>query len=803
LREAALAKVGGEEQARLRAAAGRWLLSRLEPAQLGARIFEVVDHLEAGWSGGDGDGESLDALALAALELRAARRAYADGAHALALRYLESGLAHGDRAREAVALEGEDAVHYRLLVELQLLAAQVRAATSGATVAESAFMELMSWPLAPRDRGRAAGGWIAALTLAGRGREALTFARAALAELGCEVPVRVSRRRLRQSLLEVWQEWRPLALSETTALSRCVDPQALAVLDILEPLKSASYIVAPSIYQMLVVTHARWTLAHGRSEGTSLNLVQLAIGVGHHLGQSDEAVALAELGVALARREDPEPVRIRVESAASLFVMALARPFAVILENLPKLYVGALEAGDLLWAGYVGAIGPAMHLEVGTHLQTLRRLSEQFLSEVGPRASREATVTATMLGWLAAELMGVDAPEPSFAELSAYGRCVVAANRTLVDLLLRRDRQALAEATSISETVEQVMFGSWVLPRIALITLVAAHRLGTAGETLDAEAEAACRRARRILQGWSDQRNFGHYHALAEGLRLARGGRGSQAVRALERARLLARERGCRWVEGLAAEFAVEAAAGAGLESYAAGARAAAEDCYRLWGAAAKLEQLRGAGPGSGEDSGRARTSVPSLPLDFQALLRSVAAISADLRDDLIVDAVVAAAITGAGADRGAVVLVREGEPVLAAHVEVSAQDESGRRSLLAGPIGLDDAQDRLPATLVRFILRTAQAVVVDEAAEDPRFADDPYLRRSGVRSLLGLPIVKGRETLGVLVLENRPSRAGFTVARLEVLRLIAGQAAVTLDLAQAHRALREGEARWRSLVDG
>ena len=71
------------------------------------------------------------------------------------------------------------------------------------------------------------------------------------------------------------------------------------------------------------------------------------------------------------------------------------------------------------------------------------------------------------------------------------------------------------------------------------------------------------------------------------------------------------------------------------------------------------------------------------------------------------------------------------------------------------------------------------------------------------MQSLLAMPIIKGRRCLGVLVLGNRLSRACFSPARLEVLELIVGQAASALEHARVHDALRVGEARWRSLVEG
>jgi GAF domain-containing protein len=52
---------------------------------------------------------------------------------------------------------------------------------------------------------------------------------------------------------------------------------------------------------------------------------------------------------------------------------------------------------------------------------------------------------------------------------------------------------------------------------------------------------------------------------------------------------------------------------------------------------------------------------------------------------------------------------------------------------------------ERLPESVLRYVARTHSNVILDDAAESRPFASDPYLRRTGVRSVLSLPLLKHR----------------------------------------------------------
>src|SRR4029079_16664460 len=101
-----------------------------------------------------------------------------------------------------------------------------------------------------------------------------------------------------------------------------------------------------------------------------------------------------------------------------------------------------------------------------------------------------------------------------------------------------------------------------------------------------------------------------------------------------------------------------------------------------------------------------------------------------------------------------------------------------------------------LPMSVLRYAQRTAEPLVVDDATADDRFARDPYFADLNCCSLLALPILSRGTPRAVLLLENRLLRGAFTTDRLDAVRLIAGQLAVTLDNAQLYAELTTSRAR-------
>ena len=99
--------------------------------------------------------------------------------------------------------------------------------------------------------------------------------------------------------------------------------------------------------------------------------------------------------------------------------------------------------------------------------------------------------------------------------------------------------------------------------------------------------------------------------------------------------------------------------------------------------------------------------------------------------------------------------------------------------------------------------------LVVDDATKEQDYMADPYVIQNRPRSILCIPVIRQSSMLGILYLENRYAANAFTPDRVEVLHLLASQAAISLenamlveDMKKAQLALQKSEERFRDFLE-
>ncbi|WNZ65996.1 ATP-binding protein [Myxococcus sp. MxC21-1] len=142
--------------------------------------------------------------------------------------------------------------------------------------------------------------------------------------------------------------------------------------------------------------------------------------------------------------------------------------------------------------------------------------------------------------------------------------------------------------------------------------------------------------------------------------------------------------------------------------------------------------------------------------------------------------------IENAGARRGLLLLKRTEGLVIAAEGSVD-----GDGVVLEAPIPMESSAS-LPTSIIHYVVRTGETVLLHDASAEEPFSEDPYVRSAQPKSLLCSPLLKQGSLTGVLYLENDATRGAFTPERLEVLRLLSFQAAISLENADLYASLEE-----------
>ncbi len=97
----------------------------------------------------------------------------------------------------------------------------------------------------------------------------------------------------------------------------------------------------------------------------------------------------------------------------------------------------------------------------------------------------------------------------------------------------------------------------------------------------------------------------------------------------------------------------------------------------------------------------------------------------------------------------------------------------------------------RFPSStgIAGWVLVTRQPLVIEDVAEEPRFAKGVAEETGYVpKGLMAVPLLNEERVLGVLEVLDRPSRSQFSLVEMDLLGLFANQAAIALDLLQRAR---------------
>jgi PAS domain S-box-containing protein len=307
---------------------------------------------------------------------------------------------------------------------------------------------------------------------------------------------------------------------------------------------------------------------------------------------------------------------------------------------------------------------------------------------------------------------------------------------------------------------------------------------------------------REQLREWADSYppTFAGKHALVSAEIARLEGRDQDAMRLYEEAIRSAHENGFVQNEGLAHEVAARFYAARGLETSCHAHLRSARYCYLRWGALGKVRQLDQHYPRMAEESTpcplSATIGAPVEQLDVGTVVKASQAVSGEIELGKLIETLMRITVEHAGAERGLLIILRNGE------TRIEAEATSGRGTVEVTLRHAAVTPSELPVAVLHTVIRTRESVILDDASAQNPFSADWYIRNTHARSVLCLPMQKQTKLIGVLYLENNLAPRAFTSGRLAVLNLLASQAAISLENARLYADLRQGQKRFRAMVE-
>ena len=580
------------------------------------------------------------------------------------------------------------------------------------------------------------------------------------------------------------------------------DPTLLAATRLINPILSAAYLVPDhAMVGWLSLEALRIWREHGPGRtllGPAGHAALAAAVRGDYAAGYRAMRRIVALGE--ARGYEPE-----TSQARDLFAV-LACWFEPI-ENSVAAAQGAREGlvagGDLANAGYTYYQTVAGLLDCAPTLDNYAKEVEAGLAFVRRTGNEQISQMLDSYRWLARVLHGESSAAPGEAvPIDRYADNPLA-------LLYAHINQAIAAAI-FGDSVGLLRHTAAAMPLLpaapGLYPTAAAHlmrglALAEQARVADDDVRAASLSALDEVTRWLGARaadapdNFRHLLRLLEAERAWALGDFRAAALAFDAARSEVAGRQRSWHRALITERAARFYLAHGVERVGYDLLAQARQDYLAWGATAKVAQLdwayptlraqpdttAGQGAAQPAELPYGRSIVTTGTIDLLGILATSQALSSQTSIDRLHTCVVEvlSAMTGATG------------------VQLLLWNKDRQAWLLpatgggAVPANTSGHQPAVPMSVLRYAQRLPEPLIVADATTDDRFARDPYFTDVDCCALLALPILNRGTLQALLLLENRHIRGAFTTERLDAVKLIAGQLAVSLDNAQLYTEFR------------
>src|SRR5271166_92290 len=805
VQEAAYSLIPEEQRAAAHLRIGRLLVARTRPEKREEAIFEIVNQLNRGAALMTSPQEREH---LAELNLIAGKRAKAATAYASALNYLVAGVAllRTDRWER----------RHELAFALELNRAECEFLTGDLAAADEHLAELSKRACNTVERAAVACLRVDLYTALDQSNRAVEVCLDCLRHVGIDLPTHPTEMEARREYERVWSQLGSREIEELVDLPLMTDPESLATLDVLTKVSPPSMFTDGNLNCLVTCKAVNLSLDHGNSDGSCVHYVWLGCLAGALFGDYKAGYKLGQVGYDLAEGRGLRRFQARTYVLFGGLLVIWTRHLRAGRGPLRRAFEIAEKIGDLTFASFSRNNLNINLLAAGDPLGEVQCEVERGLEFAHKlRFGLMIDILATQLG-LVRTLLGLttkfgsleheqldgsqierrfsENPDLTIAECWYWIRMLqarfFAGDYAMANEAASRAKRLLWTSPGQFETAEYHFYA-------ALSCAAACDR-----SSFGAGERAALEAHNRQLEIWAENcpENFENRAALV-GAEIARlEGREINAERLYEQAIRSARANGFIHHEALAYEFAARFYAARGLEEIARLYMGNARHGYLRWGADAKVRQLdetytylRDREP-LRDSAGTIGTAVEQL--DLATVIKVSQAVSGEIVLDRLIDTLMRTAIEQAGAERGLLILPRGTEQRVEAEATIAGDTVTVRLS--DGEV----TEAMLPASVLHYVLRTCESVVLDDAAAQSAFAEDPYIRDRKARSILCLPLINQRKLNGVLYLENNLAPRVFAPARTAVLRLLASQAATSLENTRLYRDLAEREAKIRRLVD-
>ncbi len=805
IQQAAYALIDDEKKKSVHLGIGRLLLANLSEKEQAERLFELADHLNRGQDLITGDPEKTE---LARLNLSAARKAKYSAAYVAGLQYLKSGM---QRIDQAIWSD-----HYDLALALSTERAELEYLNGNYKDSELWINLVWKKAKSPLEKAGAYALLVVQHTMLGRNEDAIQAAAKALELFGVHFPEEKNlQEALDEEIAKVTVRTGDRPIASLVDLPEMTDPENKAVMKVLMTVHTPVYFA--NKYKLYMWTLARMTslsLRFGHVPESSKGYASYGNILCTGMGKYRTGYEFGMLGIKLSEKYNHQSLKSKACLIMSMFIshwVSHIRDSEVFSNDG---HLAGIESGEFQFVGYILAYGKTINMfHQGKPLEELLEDLQKYL--VFTRNVQHHLSSDIILGCrsIIQNLCGRSSDKLSFdtdegSESEYLGECCEHQSFAAISIYHTIRAQTLYLYGLSSYALESIIKARDLLGYIRGVFTTAEHNFyysliladlypnASPGEQEEYWRIMEANQEQMKTWGQSCPENFLHkyYLVAAETARIS--GRDSDGVSLFDKAIALAGKNEFVQDEALANELAGKFWLSKGWDESGQQREymKKAHYGYRFWGADRKARYLNTQypwilGKTSQEDNTvGARFSSNTAgaeSLDLATIIKASQAIFGEIKLKELLKKLMYIVMENAGAEKGFLISGKKhGFAVDARYLDQHSE-------VMPGPVPVDECSGLSPA-IVRYVARTRENVVLSNASQEGMFTRDSYVMKNRPRSLCCLPVLLHGDLTGVLYLENNQAIGAFTPGRVEILKLLASQAAISMENARLYANLEE-----------
>jgi signal transduction histidine kinase len=618
------------------------------------------------------------------------------------------------------------------------------------------------------------------------------------------MPVQPTRQDVQIEYDKVWLNLGVRPIESLIDLPLMTNSEMQTVMSVLSIFFRPAYLVDTNLTQLIVCYMVNISLTHGTTEASAHGYVGFGLFLGPVFHRYHDGDRFAELAIRLIEKHQFSAWTSDTYLLSQM-VVVWTRPLAVAVEFLRRSFRAAVESGDVVLACYSLEHMVTDMLARGDNLDQLWLESEKaldfaqkakFLQVVNILTSTQAFVQGMRGSDVSVSSLAGEEVNPPGLELSEDSAPVAVCFGLILKLRTRLMSGQYEAAVAVAREIEPLLWSAQCHIQAAdyyyYAALATAAMIGpsAAGSSRSTKALKQCLTK---LSEWAEVHppTFFDKYALVSAEVSRIEGRDPEAMRLYEDAILSAGKHGFIQNEAIGNEVAARFYLDRGYETTAHAYFRNAHRCYLRWGASSKVDQMEQ------ELSGLADLPLISPPnsmgapvdqLDLQTVVKISQAVSSEIVLETLTQTLMRITVEHAGAERGLLIL-QQGE-----EYRIEAEAKVGPSGVGVQLRHAPTSPSELPESLLRYVIRSQESLILDDASSETLFSQDPYVLQKQPRSVLCLPLIKRTDLIGALYLENNLAPRVFTPKRLALLQLLTSQATISLDHARLYAEAKRAE---------